>query len=350
MTLLFCEGWDHYLVADIVRKWANHGYSQCIPTIHATAGRRGSPCHYNPSDQSANCWVRFETRTFASDDVFIIGTAFLASGFAYNSTNGGTGMSINLNGGEQIGWYVNPTGTITVRRGDFNDTSLGTSGVVLTPNTWHYIELKATIHNSAGSYELRVDGVNVRDASGIDTQKQSTSLANQMQIWKFPYNVAIRFDDMYMCNGLGSENNDFLGDIRVDSLFPDGAGASTDWTPSAGSNYDCVNEAAPNDDTDYVSETTAGDHDTYAFDNLPTSGGDVMGVQTMAFARKDDAGTRDIKLMTRPSSTDYESDIALPLLDTWTYYMDMREQNPETTSPWTISEVNASEFGVKLES
>jgi len=153
--------------------------------------------------------------------------------------------------------------------------------------------------------------------------------------------------DFYACSDTGSDNKGFLGDIRVQAILPSGAGNSTQMTPSAGSNYQCVDEAAPNDDTDYVSETTAGEKDTYAFGNLTPTSGTVKGTQILISARKDDAGTRTIAPVYRPVSTDYDG-TTVSIGNSYDYVRQVKDVSPATSVAWTIAEINGAEFGVKL--
>ena len=102
----------------------------------------------------------------------------------------------------------------------------------------------------------------------------------------------MNFDDLYVCDSAGSTNNGFLGDCRIDTIYPSGAGNYTQFTPSTGSNYTCVDETAPNT-TDYVDGATVGDRDSYALGNLSAlSSQTVYGVQVNAAILKDDAGSK----------------------------------------------------------
>jgi hypothetical protein len=215
---------------------------------------------------------------------------------------------------------------------------------------WHYIEIKTTIHNSTGSLYLKWDGEAVLSLTGIDTQVSGTAQITNFLLggtggsYRTP-NCA--FDDLYVCDTSGSNNNDFLGDVRVQSIFPTGAGNTTQWTPSAGNNYACVDDTTPNADTDYVSETTTGEKDTYAFGNVTPTSGTVKGVQVLIHNRKDDAGSRTIAPVYRPVSTDYDG-TAVAVLDGYTYIREITEVSPATSAAWTIAEINGAEFGVKL--
>jgi hypothetical protein len=155
------------------------------------------------------------------------------------------------------------------------------------------------------------------------------------------------FDDFYICDTSGSFNNDFLGDARIKAVFPDGAGNYTEWTPSAGSNYQAVDENPPDDDTTYVSSSTPNQRDTYTFgaSGLPSS--TVKAVVVNMQARKDDGGTREIAGMARSSSTDGVA-ATQTLASSYANYQGIFETDPNTSAAWGLSAVDGAEFGHKL--
>src|SRR5262249_37892481 len=145
--------------------------------------------------------------------------------------------------------------------------------------------------------------------------------------------------DLYICDGQGSLNNDFLGDVRIQASIANGAGATTNWTPSAGSNYQNVDDATPNEDTDYNSDATAGDIDTYAMGDVTPAAGAVKGVMVSMRARKDDGATRTLQAAIRTGATNYFG-ASQNLTSSYAYYTEIWENNPNTSSPFTISDVN----------
>jgi hypothetical protein len=99
-------------------------------------------------------------------------------------------------------------------------------------------------------------------------------------------------DDVYLTD------NEFLGDISVQTLFPNADATYTQWTPSGGTaNYPMVDEHDPgmDDNTTYVTAASADLIDTYRFDPLtpftpPMGSSGIKGVQLMMAASKVDSG------------------------------------------------------------
>jgi len=197
---------------------------------------------------------------------------------------------------------------------------------------------------------VRVNGVNILSGAGVDTQNTANAAADRFVVDGFGITAAGGqcYDDLYVCDGTGSSNNNFLGDVRIDAKFPTGAGNSTQFTPSAGSNFQCVDDNPPNDDIDHVESANVGDKDTYAFGTLvshtPLS---IFGVQVNMHAKKDDAGARSIASVVRSGGSDTDG-AAQPLGTTYANLRQMVEQDPNTAAPWTKVNLNASEFGPKV--
>ena len=331
MALLFCDGFDHYATADIPLKWNDNasGFSSI------GAGGRNSNAVLLSGGGGG-----YTKRTCpnASGDTVIVG-------FAYKPTNLGWDRLFRIDTLNAINAFmlVQSTGRLNVV---FPGGTMMSTTAPLILNTWVYLELKVVIAN-AGSATLRANGEVIGTFSG-DTQAGATATWDQVGFGQSGVGEAGGYiDDFYVCDGTGATNNDFLGDIRVQSILPSGAGNTTQMTPSAGSNYACVDEAAPNGDTDYVSETTAGEKDTYAFGNLTSTSGTIKGVQVLINARKDDAGSRSIAPVYRPVSTDYDG-TTVSVSDSYAYLREITEVSPATSAAWTIAEINGAEFGVTL--
>ena len=271
--------------------------------------------------------------------------ATLIVGFAFKINEFDNNTLMQMMDGATLGMNLQlmSSGEIRVRRGVTDlDT---TSGLGLSINTWYWLEFKVLVNSTTGSYELRIGGTNVLSDSGISTQAGSNAYYDIVQLKAaaaYPY-----FDDFYICNGAGSSNNDFLGDCHVTAIFPDGAGNSTDWTPSAGDNYACVDENPVTDDTDYVESSTSTDKDLYSYGSCgsPTN---IKGLQINTDCRQTDATSYDIITPIRSGSTDYDD--SAQTIGTTDYVTKRRieEEDPDTSAAWTASGINSAEFGIKV--
>jgi hypothetical protein len=225
---------------------------------------------------------------------------------------------------------------------------LATGTRVLSPAVFYFIELKATIADAGDTAVVRINGVEDINFTG-DTKATANATANQIQLWNEGF-VGQYYDDLYVCDGTGGAPTDtFLGDVRVQAIFPSGNGNSSQLVgqdADSTDNYLNVDETAQDGDTTYVESSTVGNKDTYAFGNLTPTTGTVYGVQVLPFAKKTDAGTRSIVSVARLSATEVDS-AAKALSTDYAYLPDIREAKPGGGT-WSITNVNDAEFGIKI--
>lgn len=341
MSLVYCDSFDHYVTADLVDKYTTQlGTTSTI----SGSGRNGSGFASGASGTTYQGW----RKSFGvSWQTWIVGCAFLVP-----STPGTQVNCLRIEDGStaQIEIRVNTDLTVSVTR---NGTTLGTSATTLTTGDWAYIELKVKIDNTTGTVELKINGVTrIGPLTSQDTQNTGNASASALVVGSD--RLSMRFDDLYVLNSTdsgvtGAPNNDFLGDVRVEALFPNGNGNYSQFLGSDANstdNYLLVDETAPNDDTDYVESSAIGDKDTYTMTNLTTVVGTVYGVQTVPNAKKDDAGTRQFKSQLRSGGVDSEG-AAQALSTSYAFYLDIFQAD-SSGNQWTISTINSVEAGVKV--
>ena len=193
-----------------------------------------------------------------------------------------------------------------------NTTLIGTSsGLTFDYGAWYYFEMKFKLADSPDGYiTLWLNGNQILNETSIDLLEGSDAYARRFIFRGVCSHLDVCFDDLYILDTDGdAPYNDRLGDIRVDAIRPSGAGSHTEFTPSAGSNYENVDGDYPDDDTTYNDGDTTNDEDSYAMDNLPSpSGTTIYGVKSQITARKTDAGDRKCKIIRRVGGSDYLGD------------------------------------------
>jgi hypothetical protein len=158
-------------------------------------------------------------------------------------------------------------------------------------------------------------------------------------------------DDVYVLDDAGSDNTDFLGDVRVETVFPDADGAANDFTRVGGgsNNYEAVDDGlTPDDDTTYNHSSTAADEELYGFAALTGSVGTVFGVCVKMLARKEDAGHRLVRTIARSGTTQSESgDQGLGIQ--YKFVDHIYENDPDGGADWDEAAVNAAQFGFTIQ-
>jgi hypothetical protein len=206
----------------------------------------------------------------------------------------------------------------------------------------------ATIAEAGGRCTVRVNGVTVIDFTG-DTKNGGTSTQFDTIVFgDTGSNVGPRsatyYDDLYVCDSTGpAPNNTFLGETRIQTVVPSGAGSSTQMSPSSGANYTTVDEL-PYSAADYV-QATPGLLDTYATSDLPAGTGPIYGVQTCAIVKKTDAGLISAKTALKSGATTYYG-ATVPVAANDKTITDVRGVDPGTSATWTSAGVNAIEIGI----
>lgn len=341
MALRFVDGFDHLSVVDMVNlKW-DAGNSAPLALVTGAYGV-GSAVYSNDTRNTV-------TKNLDNQDTWTIGFHMQANaGNSFSNVN--TLFSWLDAGASQVDLRWDASGHLIVSR---NGTTLATGATALQQGVsrWYYVEFKVVIHNSAGTYEVRIDGVTEVSGSGANTRGgTANNYANQLRLFGGSSQAAVSgiiIDNLVVMDGTGGVNNTFLGENRVVTLYPSGAGNTTQWTPSTGANYAAVDETPQNGDTDYVSTSTVTNKDTYAFGDLPAAASAVSGVQVNIVGRKDDVGPRSLAPVVRSGGTDYDGSNGA-LTSTYDVISQVYEQNPNTSAAWAVAGVNGAEFGVKL--
>lgn len=256
----------------------------------------------------------------------------------------------------EAGFWV-PSRSIRIYRGPFGSgggTLLAESVVNLwTYDAWHYLETQVKIADSGGTVEVRLNGATVLGFSGDTKNGGSTGKINRMGAASSFTGQVRRMDDVYLLNEQGSApGNSFLGDTRCFPLYPNGNGNYSQLVGSDGNstdNYLLVDEPGTPSSSDYVQSATAGDKDSYAFENMPVSVGTVRAVETRIYAAKSETGTRQMRPLIRRSGSDAFGADHVLAENNYSTWRDIFEQDPHAgPGTWSITNVDGSEFGVEV--
>lgn len=411
MALLFFDSFDHY--SDFTQKYdlvATNGGDMTITAV----GARNGLC----AQTSGSGVKEYFGKNLGVHATYIVGFAFFMPSSITLSTTPTPILSFQEGGSTQLSLLMNQTGNFQFYKGGGTTTAVGSlSSSSLSFNTWHYLEVKVTIDGSAGVAELKVDGSFFLQQSSLNTRVSSNSFATAVIFgqWaptgSFGNTAGFRFDDVYIIDPtVGSHNTNYLGDLKVFCVFPNGNGTSNPfsqtgasfvanavmalgqqlidsngalqrvtavtgdakvgataptWTTTLGvttvsnhatftliqkttlSNFNFVNEPVPDDDNSYVSDSTLNDIERYVYPAI--AGSTVAAVAVNARMRKDDGGPRSVRMVTLSSGTTGDNGADIPLSENaYGDYQGILEVDPHTSSPWGVAAVNTAEFGVKI--
>lgn len=338
MALRFIDSFDHYAIpAGLPYKYNSYNDTTGVNGLGSMTGRRSGS-----TALAIRASADFIGLTFEPQSTWIVGFAY----YLYSTETAELYRFTDSDGNIQLTVQITNAGLIQLYRGSTSGTLLATSTVALTITAWNWIEIKCTIADSGGLFEVRINETVYVTYTGDTKQSSTLSTAIRLQLWGRSSDIGI--DDYYVCDGIGSTNNNYLGDIRIDALRPVGAGAYADFSRSAGANnWDNVDEATNDGDTTYNYSSTVGNKDSFDCANLTALPASIYGLQVNLTARKDEAGGRTLKVLQRIASTDYEG-VALGMPMTYTALRQIFEVSPATAAAYTESEINGAEFGYKV--
>lgn len=243
-------------------------------------------------------------------------------------------------GGEKLGLLtvLYNTGILTLSWTNMTNVIVS-SEVPIPTATWMLMEVYYLPHLTAGTFTVKINGVVFVTATGVKTAPSTTNI-DGIQL-DCTNSVNTYFDDFIL------DDANWIGSSSIQKSAVTAAGATTGLTPSAGSNYDCVEEIPPSD-VDYIYTNTPNAVDTYVCGNLTGTINSVKAVQVQARCMQEGvSAVPKIQLVTRPASTDRVSaskDVTTFMPKT---VFNIWNTNPEDSQPWEAADVNGMEIGVK---
>ena len=332
MALLWIDGFEGYGGVGTTPSYMDVRYASA-PSTNATiqAGRVEGYCL---RQISTNALI---TPALTQDPTLTVGCAYKFSqagayGSVYFYNNGTSGINVTFN-------YTEST-IVTSRGGTTIDTTTLTRAFL--SNMWYYFEVKVYCHNTEGTVEVRINGTTVVLLTNIDTRRGNDAFHN---IVRFYLNY-IYLDDLYICDGSGTLN-DFQGVCWVSAVLPNADTLTIEFTPYSGTaHYAMVDENPPNT-TDYVSSSTQGQTDLYAY--LSLYGPDtIIGLQvaTIVLLIAGMSAILEIPIISN-GVTELGPDFQI----TSASYKDSRHistTDPYTGLPWTIANLTAAQIGIRI--
>lgn len=224
--------------------------------------------------------------------------------------------------------------------------TLVATGTVSYSPVWQILELYIKI-NDSGTLTFRHNGIQDMTFSG-DTKPGADTTVNRIEICSVGSGYYY-VDDIIVNDTTGdAPGNTWPNGAYVGAIVPNGAGTTTQWTPSTGSNYACVDEKPPVT-TDYVLTNTVDQIDSYAMENAPAAASVILGVEETIFAVKIGApAVTTLKPLVRIGGTDYPEASGIAVGNT--LYPPIRKcwaLNPNTSAAWTVQNVTDLELGMK---
>jgi hypothetical protein len=290
--------------------------------------------------------VWFQTAPLTTDRTLITGCALRWG----DRNGGGPGRIVSLYDGDNLeGMQVRVADSginLEIWRGNTVMETL--TGAEIPEDEWFYIEFKVYCDNTNGTWELRLNGNVIGSASGVDTQASITNYHQTVQ-WNTNY-CDQKIDDIYICDGSGSKNNDFLGVMRVIPAWP-GTDQTIEWETMVGApdHPRAVNEQEPDDDTSYIEDDDVGDKDIFDYAEITDSFDTAAGLMINTLCRETDAQSFDLINIVRSNGTEYDQPSQKVGSSSYVHRYDILESDPATGLDWTKTGIDSAQYGVKVD-
>lgn len=354
MSLRYLDSFDHYDTAALTAKWnvvtTAAGTSQTA--IVASGGRNGSQCMRLPTGGAGLAW-----KVLDFQQTWCIGFAFKTSVLPSSAY----AVFFEWTSGQQVqcSLGMNSSHQLEVRRGGATAITGGTSTNTVTTGTWYYVEFGVTISASipASTCYVNVNGVNwITVPAGQNLEGDGITAGADGFAFVGISGSDLDFDDLYVCDAQTGLTGP-LGNMMVQTLYPDLISYVNNWTASTGSLSECVDDTIVNGDTDYVYYPTTGAPATpdaiqlFEMSNMTYTPSAFYGVQWNCYARKSDAGYRflrryfssNLNNVTSEGTTDHSLGID------YQFYIETFDGDPRNSgAAWDRTTVDSLEAGMNL--
>ena len=335
MAITHIEGFD--LVgsnADLLAK----GAAITDGNWNATAGRFGGPGYNLPTSSATvitfpGTFIRYNTVSFWwKNGAAVLGTTFILH-LSDNANEPGGPSS----GQTHVSIQCDAAGSIKVF-GDGVSLKFTSATGVIQAQTWHHIEVRASI-NFSGEVRVLVDGAEVASVladfidggAAIGVSFNGDADVNTLD------DIVIQRDASAMPPAIGEH--------KIHTLLPDANTAQADWTGTVTDIDDPIGSS--DGDTTFINATTLADKSEFTLGDLPESPTTIHAVQSVMEARKTDAGTKGATHYIVSNVTRENAD-ELTASETYTSKIKVHENDPDTAAAWTEAGVNALKIGVEI--
>lgn len=332
------------------------------------------------SDNALNdprAWIR--TPTFTVQNTWVVQGAFKNTDFMSGAEPQNAGLYFRKAGAEQLSMLIVPEAgsggltdgymySIEVRRGA---TLLAASDPIFFSQDWTVFQFKATINTGIlGSFEVKASRREneTQEAfasiiTGVATNTADAAVAGADQV-EINYDVKggnATWDHFWAMDDQGAVNNDFPNKLlMVHGMVPDSDGAQDDWVAQGGqgTGYQTVDDPA-NSIADDIGRQISENIGDIFLTGFPDPGGshpisasaNVAGVIFTHVSAMENSGTLTVRPIYRNAGDTRAEGADQALVGTsYAGYYEIFEEDPVALAAWTVAQVKAMQWGLKVQS
>lgn len=334
MSLMFCDSYDHYAVPS--DKWTNGGGAS-NNDLTGTLSRTGIGCGVLNGVLAPSYGIAAG-----------LGPFYTGCAMNFNALNGG-GRPCSFRGGGNLlcAIHLQANGSIVIESVQSGYQSAESAPGLVAALAYAYFELSCVLTPAGGSNATVTATARINGFVVLGPVSYNVGYPTIDQIYpEGPGGGATGYiDDFYLCNGLGTHNNGFLGAVRIYTGTPVADSTPLDWTPSTGTtHYSLVNEIPPDNGTTFVSDNVVSDQDQYLHaTGSPPVGDKILAVQHCIDSNLAESGSRQVS-----SCINGTPHGAATLTTTFHIYTEPYDVNPVTGIGWEITDFATLPIGVDV--
>ena len=340
------EWWTGMEMGDLLEWDTVYTTGSSTVTIEATTVRSGTYSLKLYGQGIGNAYAQHDLATAVSE-------LYVRVGFRFDTNNKENAPAINFldTAAAELGTvYV---GSDNVLHADIGGSDVATGSTTMQVDTWYLLEARLKVDDSAGVFQVHVDGSSEISFSG-DTKPGSTTTVGSV---RFEGGVTwasfgtTYLDDIAINDTTGTRDIDWPGEGHIVAYVPAAGGTYTDFSiggssPPANA-YQAVDDIPANDGTDYVYSTTTGEQATFT---SAASGLSTVTIKQVAVEGRfaEGAATGEtMAIMIRNGSTDHVGTYNALTTGYGKVFREDYAQDPDTSADWTVVSVDNLEFGVE---
>lgn len=222
MAFLHAEGFEDSQISDLLARYSG------VSSIATGAGRNGGKALQVGSSSYMEIYATIPATTEVFATVALSRDSKIGHFLKFGNEDGNS---------SHVKISVNSSGAIEVKN---NTNLIGSSAAGIVPATGYTsFQVRVVISNTTGVVQVRVNGgtENVIDLANVDTLFSTPAYITRVSLGDFnsggPFGAGVYYDDFAVWDTTGTVNNGWLGDLRIDTILPNGDGDTITMTPSS---------------------------------------------------------------------------------------------------------------------
>jgi hypothetical protein len=221
---------------------------------------------------------------------------------------------------------------------------------------WYILEMHLEIDTAEpyprpGTFTLKINGAEELVGRLLDVVQDHSCI-----LFAGPWGNAggaAYFDDLAINDTSGAFQNSWIGLGGVTFKKPNGDGATTEWTPSTGSDHFALVDEVPANTSDFVQGQDDGDLELFDIEATSSYVTAINVVQPVAQAAIKAAGSRFVRDVVQVDGTDYPGSVEIEVSDATPNYTLLRGEtyyeNPDGVSgALTAGDLDALQVGWEI--